>query len=55
MGIPQILMIFIMGFSLISGMCRHGKAKYGFYDARETFVGLAIEAVILYAGGFWSQ
>ena len=50
MGIPQILMIFIMGLSLVNGICKHGKPKYGFHDARGTFVGLAIEATILYAG-----
>lgn len=55
MGIPQYLVIFLLGFSVISGICNHGKPREGEYNGITSFISATITAGILYAGGFWSQ
>lgn len=55
MGIPQYLVIFLLGFSVVSGICNHGNPKEGKDDGIVNFISAAIIAGILYAVGFWSQ
>lgn len=55
MGIPQYIVIFILGLQVITGICCHGKPREGEYNGIEAFLSATITAGILYAGGFWSQ
>ena len=54
MGIPQILMIFILSFSVILHIVKDGDDfQYPKYDGVANFIAKFIIALILYAGNFW--
>ena len=55
MGIPQILMIFILSLSVIVHIVKNGEPMDIRYDGVANFIAKAITAGILYAGGFWSH
>lgn len=55
MGIPQILMIFILGYSTVLHIVKNNEVVgMQRYDGIAKFVGNSIIAGILYAGGFWN-
>ena len=50
---PQIVMIIVMGCNAGIALVKHGEPKNQDYNFILTIVGIAIEAIILGAGGFW--
>ena len=54
MDIPQILVIFMLVLSEIVHIVKHGEPTDTHYDGIVNFIGKAIFAAILYAGGFWN-
>ena len=54
MDIPQILVIFLLVFSVILHIVKHGEPTGTHYDGIWNFILKSIFAAILYAGGFWN-
>jgi hypothetical protein len=54
MGIPQIIIIVLLGINLGAGMVQHGKPKTGKNSFWVSLVACALEVSILWWGGFWS-
>ena len=54
MRIPQIILIIIMGLDLGINLANNGKPRDGNYSFGVALVGVAIEAGLLYWGGFFS-
>lgn len=55
MGIPQILMIFILGVSTVVHIVKDNELMpIQRYDGVVKFIANSIIAGILYAGGFWN-
>ena len=54
MGIPQIIMIIIIGLNLGMNLAKNGEPRESNYSFGIALIGAAIEAGILYWGGFFS-
>lgn len=52
MGTPQIIMIVLMTIVVVIASLKHGEPK-GFYSIWATLVAVALEAGLLYWGGFF--
>lgn len=51
---PQIVMMILMGGNIGIALAKDGEPRDGEHSFIVTVIGAAIEAVILWAGGFWS-
>lgn len=51
---PQIVMMILMGGNIGIALAKNGEPRDGEHSFIVTLIGAAIEAVILWAGGFWS-
>lgn len=52
--IPQIIMIVLMSFSLSISAIKHGQPNISTHNVWATIIGLFLQSVILYFGGFWN-
>lgn len=54
LGIPQLIYICLISYSVLNAMCRHGETKkpekYNFFVE---FIASGITIIILYYGGFF--
>lgn len=53
MGWPQIAMIVFMGMSIGGSLYKHGEPRTGRYSIFSALFGVAIEAWLLWEGGFF--
>lgn len=53
MGIPQIIMIIVIGLNLGINLAKNGEPRDGDYSFGIALIGAAIEVGILYWGGFF--
>lgn len=53
MGWPQVVMIFLLGCDFTIDLIKHGEPKEGKYNVWTAMVAVALNAYILYKGGFW--
>ena len=53
MGWPQIVMIVIGSIGIGVNLVKHGERRTDKYNVWVSIIGCAIEAIILYFGGFW--
>lgn len=54
MGVPQIIMIAMFAISLGISLAKHGEYRGDKYNFFTSLISVAIEAGILYWGGFFS-
>ena len=54
MGIPQVIVIGIMGLGLGVAAAKHDKPREGKHNVVMTLFALAVEGGLLYWGGFFS-
>ena len=50
---PQIVMLFFLGGNIGISLAKDGEKRDGEYNFVITLIATAIEAAILWAGGFW--
>lgn len=53
MRAPQIIIIVIMALSVTVNAVKHGEQKTDRYHVGFTLIAIAIEAAVLWWGGFW--
>lgn len=51
-GAPQIIMLVMIGFSLITNICKHGQDRPK-YNGPFSFLDCVLAVVVLYWGGFF--
>ena len=52
-GIPQIIMLFLLAMSLGIDLAKHGQPREGKHNAVGGLVGVAIQLTLLWFGGFF--
>ncbi len=52
--IPQIIYLILLGIAICDAIHKHGKPKTGNYDATPIFIGILIQFIIMWWGGFFN-
>lgn len=53
MGVPQIILLSLIGLNLLISSYSHGKPKEGNHSVFVSIVGVTIHLTLLYFGGFF--
>ncbi len=52
--IPQIIYLILLGIAICDAIHKHGKPKTGNYDATPIFIGILVQFIIMWWGGFFN-